>query len=415
MSMFGRYVFRQATGALLLILGSLSGVVWIALALKQLKLVTSEGQDSWTLFKMTTLALPNLLVMIAPVALLIATIHILNRLNSDSELIVLTASGASPWRIARPLLMLALIVSIAVAAVNHVVMPWSSKLLREYVIKVRTDLMAQVLQPGRFSTPADNLTIHMRERMPNGELRGMIMHDARKPNSTTTYLAERGRVLKRGDQSLLVMRDGHIITRDGKDEPPRIIELDTYTFDLEDFHTPGQVTETKARELYLGELLAERAKLKLYDKFQRRLDGMFRAELHERFSSPFYPFVFVLLAVAFVGQAQSTRQNRMEATIAAFAVAIGLRLAGMAANNTVTITESAVPILYVLPLLGILLGAYLVQRRSRPLRRSRVATFLDNVSDTLMRPFRKRQPSEGTEGGATLERPHATRHAKASA
>lgn len=415
MSLFGRYVFRQATGALLLILGSLSGVVWIALALKQLKLVTSEGQDSWTLFKMTTLALPNLLVMIAPVALLIASIHILNRLNSDSELIVLNASGASPWRIARPLLMLALIVSIAVAAVNHVVMPWSSKLLREYVIKVRTDLMAQVLQPGRFSTPADNLTIHMRERTPNGELRGLIMHDARKPNATTTYLAERGRVVKRGDQSLLVMREGHIITRDGKDEPPRIIELDTYTFDLEDFHTPGQVTEMKARELYLGELLAERAKLKLNDKSQSRLDGMFRAELHERFSSPFYPFVFVLIAVAFVGQAQSTRQNRMEATVAAFAVAIGLRLAGMAANNTVTITESAVPILYVLPLLGVVFGAFLVQRRSRPLRRSRLAALLDDITERLLSPLRRRQPNEPSPEANRPNRSHATHHAKASA
>ena len=46
------------------------------------------------LVKMTTLALPNLMAMIAPFSLLIAAIHTLNRLNSDSELIVLTASGA---------------------------------------------------------------------------------------------------------------------------------------------------------------------------------------------------------------------------------------------------------------------------------------------------------------------------------
>src|SRR5262244_861103 len=94
MSIFSRYIFRQAAGALLLILLSLSGVVWIALALRQLNLITSEGQDILTFLKMTTLALPNMMALIAPFALLIACLHTLNRLNGDSELIVLTASGA---------------------------------------------------------------------------------------------------------------------------------------------------------------------------------------------------------------------------------------------------------------------------------------------------------------------------------
>lgn len=381
MTMFGRYVFRQSSGALLLILTSLSGVVWIALALKQLKLVTSEGQDSWTLLKMTTLALPNLIVMIAPVALLIAVIHVLNRLNGDSELIVLNASGASPWRLAGPLLTLALIVAIAAAIVNHIVMPWSSKLLRHYVIQVRTDLMAQVLQPGRFSSPADRLTIHMRDRLPSGELRGVMMHDARKPASSTTYLAERGTIVKQDDSAFLIMRQGHIITRDSPKEPPRIIELDTYTFDLAEFQPPGEVTDIKPRELYLGELIQALHKFDQKKPVERRAAGLFRAELHERFSNPIYPFAFILIAIAFVGQAQSTRQNRTEATVGAFVVAIGLRLAGMGANNLVALSPAATPLLYAIPVAGILIGAILVQRLSRPLRRSRLASLFDTLVD----------------------------------
>ena len=88
MNIFERYVFRQAAGALVLILASLGGIVWIALALRELNIVTSQGQSGWALLSLTTLALPNLLAIIAPVALLIAAIHTLHRLNSDSELIV---------------------------------------------------------------------------------------------------------------------------------------------------------------------------------------------------------------------------------------------------------------------------------------------------------------------------------------
>ena len=111
MSIISRYVFRQAAGSLLIILLSLSGIVWIALALRQLNVVTSQGQDAWMLIKMTTLALPNLMAVIAPFALLIASIHTLNRLNGDSELIVLTAAGATIVSVARPLLFLAFLVS----------------------------------------------------------------------------------------------------------------------------------------------------------------------------------------------------------------------------------------------------------------------------------------------------------------
>ena len=116
MTIVSRYVFRQAAGSLLLILLSLSGVVWIALALRQLDVVTSQGQDTLVLLAMTALALPNLMAIIAPVALLIAAIHTLNRLNGDSELIVLTAAGATVRWIARPLLALAFLVAAASAS-----------------------------------------------------------------------------------------------------------------------------------------------------------------------------------------------------------------------------------------------------------------------------------------------------------
>ena len=141
MRIFSRYVFRQAAGSFLLILTSLTGVVWITLALRQFNVVTTQGQDTWMLIKMTTLALPNLMAIIAPFSLLIAALHTLNRLNTDSELIVLSASGSKVWTVARPLLLLAFLVSIFLAFVSHLAQPWSTQQLRDYLVKVRTNLL----------------------------------------------------------------------------------------------------------------------------------------------------------------------------------------------------------------------------------------------------------------------------------
>src|SRR6185312_4279565 len=143
MRILSRYVFRQAAGALLLILVSLTGVVWIAVALRQLELMTTQGQDVMRFLAMTTLAIPSMMALIAPIALLIASIHVLNRLNSDSELIVMAAGGMPAWALLKPLATLALIISLGIAFVNHAAGPWAQQTLRELSVQVRTDLMAQ--------------------------------------------------------------------------------------------------------------------------------------------------------------------------------------------------------------------------------------------------------------------------------
>lgn len=378
-SILGRYIFRQTAGAVLLILLSLTGIVWIALALRQLNLVTSQGQDAWLFIQMTLLALPNLMALIAPIALLVAAIYVLNRANGDSELIVMTAGGATIWNIARPLLLVALCVSLAVSAVNHWGMPWSLRLLRDYVIQVRTDLITQVIQPGRFSSPEPNLTFHIRDRALNGELQGLVMHDARDQKQVSTYLAERGWIVKQGTDAYLVMEAGHILRRGAAADPVRIIEFTKYAIDLSRFEAKEEGPDLKPRERYYHELVNPSPN----DELGKRQRGLLQAELHERFSSPIYPFAFVLLAVAFVGQAQTTRQNRVKAIILAFLLATGARLAGLAGTNLVALKPSSIWVVYAIPAGAIFLALIMAQAGMRPRRRSKLGLALARFWATL--------------------------------
>lgn len=364
-SIFSRYVFRQAAGAMVMIISSLSGVVWIALALRELEVVTSQGQNAGTLLAMTTLALPNLMALIAPFALLIAVMHTLNRLNGDSELIVMTASGATVWVVARPLILLAVIVMGAVAFVNHIGMPWSLRLLREYVVQVRTDLLTQVLQPGRFSSPEKGLTFHIRERDANGDILGLVMHDTRTEKQTMSYLAERGVIVKQGDAAYMVMTGGHVITQENPKDPPRVITFDKYVFDLDSFEErTSDSNDLKPRERYYSELVNPDPESRLY----QRNPGQFVAELHERFATPLYPLAFVLIALAAVGNAQSTRQNRTRNLVAGFAAAAGIRLVGLGLDNVVSAKPDLTPLVYALPLAAIVGGLMVILTSGRSQR-----------------------------------------------
>lgn len=389
MTIFSRYVFRQTGSALLLILLSLTGIVWISLALRELNVVTSMGQSAFTLIKMTTLGLPNFVAVIAPFALLITVIHTLNRLNSDSEIIVLTASGATAWTVTRPVVALALVVAVFVSFVNHVAMPWSLKLLREIIVDVRTDLLTQVIQPGRFSSPEKGLTFHIRDRALNGELSGLIMHDARNSEQIQSYLAERGFIVEQPGGSYLIMTEGHIL-RTAKGRDTQIIAFDKYAVDLDGFEQKtAEAPDLKPRERYFGELLNPEPTSRSYQQQPSR----FTAELHERFASAFYPIAFALMATAMIGQAQSTRQNRNLRMGICFAAGVGLRLTGLAVNNLVTINAALFPLLYIIPFAGIVASLVLIVRGARPGRAPKMIDRLADAVSAMLGRLRSAVPS----------------------
>lgn len=369
MSAFGRtlsrYVFWQVAGATIGILLSLTSVVWIGVALRQLELMTSQGQDVVRFLTMTTLAIPSMLALIAPIALLIASIHVLNRLNSDSELIVMTAAGAPTWALLKPLGLMALLVALGVSAVNHWAGPWSQRVLREYTILVRSDLISQVIQPWRFTQPEDKLTIHIRDRSRSGDLLGLLLHDARDPKQVASYLAERAQIIKQRGDEFLRMEKGHIVRRSDQDKAPQIISFAEYVIDLnqlEQRHGAGSLPGTRPRERYTAELLQPPPG----NKVNKRDRGRLASELHERFASALYPFAFVLIVLAYAGGAQSTRQSRFKGLVAAFSGGLVCRMLGIAANNMVAVRPSAAYLMYVIPAAAALIAAVAAYRSVVP-------------------------------------------------
>jgi lipopolysaccharide export system permease protein len=367
---FSRYVFRQVAGATVLILLSLTSVVWIGVALRQLELMTTQGQDVLRFLTMTTLALPSMLALIAPIALLIASIHVLNRLASDSELIVMTAGGAPVWGLLKPLGLLALLVALAVSAVNHWAGPWSQRLLREYTLLVRSDLIGQVIQPWRFTEPEAKLTIHIRDRAPNGELLGLLLHDARDPKQVASYLAERAQIIKQRGDEYLRMQNGHIVRGASDSKAPQIIGFTEYVIDLNQLDqrvdAAAQEVGMRPRERYTDELLLPTPANAKTTRDADRDRARMISELHERFSSALYPFAFVLIVLAYAGGAQSTRQNRFRGLVSAFGAGLLCRVIGIAANNMVAVRPSAAYLLYVIPSAAALLAMIATQRGVAP-------------------------------------------------
>lgn len=396
-TILGRYVFRQAFGALVLILASLTCVIWIAVALRQLEFMANQGTGGLLFLKMTTLALPGLLAFIAPVAMLIAVVHTLNRLNGDSELIIATSGGASTWRLLWPLMSLGILVAIAVFLVANWAAPAANRTLRDLALEARTDLISTVLQPGRFNAVEPKLVVHIRDKGADGTLLGLLMHDTRDEKQVASYLAESGYIVKQAKSAYLLMRNGHVLrTSQSVDGATDIVAFESYAIDIARFEqkTDGNFV-LRPRERLSTELWAPDPE----DPVWKHSPGRLTSELHDRLAAPLYAIANIFIALAFVGQAQTTRQNRTRGVVTAIAAGFGCRITGIAFANLAVSNPKAVPLLYAAPIAASLIAAAIVFANMRPRPQSRLSRQITEFNARLAQSLTslvRRRPKAAT-------------------
>ncbi|MFN0263291.1 LPS export ABC transporter permease LptF [Tepidamorphus sp. 3E244] len=351
MSLIGRYIFRQIVFALLLTLTTLVVLLWFSQALTQVRLVMSQGQTFWLFVQVTTLALPALISVIGPVAMVIAIIHVLNRLNSDSELVVVTAAGAPRMQLVAPVMTVAFIVMIATAAISLYLQPIAAKQFRAVMTQVKADVIASMAQEGQF-TRLNAMTLHIQSRGPDGTLNGLMVHDMSDPANISTYLAERGRIIEENGGSYLVMERGSLQRAGQTPESITMVGFDRYVYDLNHFADARDVAIYHSRERSTLELLFPDTS----EAYYQENEGRFRSELHERVSSMLYPIAFAAIALAMVGFARTSRESRTSLVLIAVVWIVGLRILGFAVANLARQAVWPVFLMYALPLSAIALA-----------------------------------------------------------
>jgi lipopolysaccharide export system permease protein len=355
MGSIDRYIFRTTLASFALVLVSLTGVIWITQALRGIDLMTSQGQTIVTFLGLTSLVIPALVLIIAPVALMIAISHTLNKLATDSEIIVMNAAGFSPFRLFRPFIYATIVVALLVAFIAAYLAPDGMRRIKQWDAEITADVLTNVLQPGRFAQLDQNLTIRIRERQPGGLLMGIFIDDRRDPQERISIVADHGTVVQSGSNSYLVLEDGNLEKFEAGKREPAMVAFGRYAFDMSKFSQHGDVA-LGIRERYLWELLSPDEN----DLMYKQLPGQFRAELHDRFMSPIYPFAFAALTFAFLGAPRTTRQSRNFSIGGSILAVFGLRMAGFACSVMTVKTPMAAVVQYGMLLAGIAGGVWVI-------------------------------------------------------
>jgi len=379
MKLIERYIFKKAGIATLAILLSLAGVVWIVQALGKIDIITAQGQSLQAYFMLTTLVIPMLFLAVIPVALLLATVATVNALNSNSELVVINASGASNRIIIKPFIVLALLCSIFTGFVGHYVVAWSLTSLKTYSRDMKADLVSIIIKEGEFTEVENGLTFHIAKRLPDGRLNGILISDNRTPDQTQLYLAREGILARNDDSAILYLRDGEIQQRDKKEATSSVIRYDSYAFDLNTLSAKEGAVTRRPKERTTMELLFPDPN----DAYLKSRPELYTSEIHQRFSEMLWPFAYVMVILAFCGQARSSRQGYGSAIASGMIFLLVVRALAFSAASSIKSNEAAAIFLYILPLAAMIFAFYYlynnrlvsVPRRLQPvLERASLAT-----------------------------------------
>lgn len=364
MKLVERYVFRRMASALVLTFLALGTMVWLAQALRHFNLVTANGQSVWTFVHVSLFLVPVLVIIVLPVAALIAVVYTLSTLNGESELAVIDASGASQFTILKPALLIGLITAVVIGAMSLYFAPLSIRLGQSLITGVRGSILTSILHEGQFMSLSRGLTFHMRGRSPDGSFQSIFVADDRDANKSVTYLADKGAILDNPLGVFLIMTNGVIQQRSKTEDSISMIEFSSYAFDLSSLSSSASVAALRPPERSTAYLLNPDPD----DPYFRQSPEEFRTELHTRLATPLYGLAFALLPLLFIGQAESPRESRTASIAMLTGIIMVVAGTGFFLPNFAEASNAVVVLMYALPLgtAAITVALVLVGAQVRP-------------------------------------------------
>jgi lipopolysaccharide export system permease protein len=371
------YIARRTLAIFAVTLFWVMLIVWTSQILVRVNLITGDGQSAATFFHVAALVLPTVMPIVIPFALGIAVAQTLATMNTDSELIVLTAAGSPRSVVLKPILILATLASLGAFGIENFVEPAARERLRTLIADSRAELITNILPEGAFHEIEPGLVLQIAERRTDGSLGGVFLADSREEGVDLIYFARRGGTSRLDGQPMLLLEDGTIQRRDDTGEISSVRYL-SYVFDISEFLPAAEGVFLRPKDRPLVYLLDPDPN----DYFVKQAPQQISAELHRRMTDWLYAMVFAMIGLAVASDARSFREARLHPLLTTMAVALVIRWAGFIAANEATSSRAFVPVMYAVPILS-LVGLSFMLATNRSLEISTAAS--EKLHDAVAR------------------------------
>lgn len=358
-----RYVIRQIVAAMIIVVVSLTCVIWLSQSLRFIDMIVNRGLPLATFIYFTVLLMPTWLSLVLPIACFAATMFVYSRMASDRELVVLTASGLGPLGLARPAIIVSIIVTLLGYLLSLYLVPVSYRGFKELQFQIRHNYTNVLLREGVFNSISNDVTVFVRARQPDGELAGIIVQDDRDEGESVTLLAERGALILDGNDPKVLMVNGNRQARDNATGRINILYFDRYTVDLGGIGDAEQRTARDQNELFVDDLLNPTEQITQPRNFIK-----YRTEGHSRLITPLLGLALQLIGLVVILKGEFSRRGQSRRLIVAILL-VGLVQAAVLGSKYAAAKEIALlPLMYGTAIVPILICLIILthQKLRRP-------------------------------------------------
>ncbi len=357
-----RYLLRQVLGPLAFVTLTLTGVIWLTQSLRHVERMITQGWPVDLFLYVTMLLMPSLLAVVLPVALFCATLWAYQRLTTDSELVVFSAVGFSRAALVGPAMAVAVAVTLVLYGLTLYLMPLGARTLRATQAEFSSHFASFLIREGVFNTPLPGITVYVRERAPNGELLGILVHDNRNSARPITMMAERGALIRGADTPRFTMVNGNRQQVDADRGSLSLLYFDSYTLEPSQNAADGAATWREPHERYLSELLSP----DMTSVDDRNNRNQLVAEGHRRLSTPLMAPALTLMALAVVLAGPFNRRGTNRRLMAGAGIAVAMQIAAFAAAHGASKTPALIALFYLNPLIFAAGSIAVLARGQRP-------------------------------------------------
>ena len=307
MTRFNIYIIKEILISFLLLATLLTGILWLGQGLRHIDLLTTDNISFVSYLSYIVMLIPKITTLTIPISLFLTILVSLNRLRTDSELLILWSSGESNVTIfLKPILIISSSIFFIFLLITIVITPYSLNEIRQKIIEIRSSgINSSILQERKFISPTDTLTIFIQERDGN-EIDNLLIHDLKNKNKPQTYIAQKGRFISDKNTKLLRLYSGSIQIFNKSDQRISEIEFDTYDLDLSPYNKVGS-SHRYSDELFTDEIFNNlRGKtIKEFNNYEREQF----AEINNRIISPLYLICLSILPLIALNFLKSPNAN----------------------------------------------------------------------------------------------------------
>lgn len=201
-----RYVIREVLPPACLSLLVFTFILEIPPVMDQLEQLIAHGV-SWSIAaRMMLTLLPQALGLTIPMALLVGLLIGLGRLSNDREAVALLACGVSPYRLLRPILLVALAAGAATMYVLIQAIPDANQTFRELSYDVVSKQVQNDVKPQVFFDNFPGWILYTHDVRQGGGWKDVLVADTHDADKPTLFMAKDGELILDRARQIVVLR-----------------------------------------------------------------------------------------------------------------------------------------------------------------------------------------------------------------